>query len=208
MLRTILLELFLPFRPFKKTANIRCTTTSAQILNSHENKTKGGVAPKRKTGAAAKHLLKGQPSLTSVERLTFYLRSDFVNVIRHAHLITCDCFDRPLWFVWWSDGLFGGLVFLFRSSLDWFNQKMPLHPFGWMMFQCFASIKPLSASRSFQWMLLSKIPWMALHGMTFKKNYRNKQKKKKLKWTAASSTNFIKILAGIIENYPYGKWIY
>ena len=57
MSRTIVLELFLPFRLFKKTANIRCTTTSAQILNSHENKTKWRVALKRKTGAAAKHLL-------------------------------------------------------------------------------------------------------------------------------------------------------
>lgn len=62
MSRTIVLELFLPFRPFrlfKKTANIRCTTTSAQILNSHENKTKWRVALRRKTGAAAKHLLIG-----------------------------------------------------------------------------------------------------------------------------------------------------
>ena len=33
------------------------------------------------------------------------------------------CFDRPLWFVWWSDGLFRGLVLLFGSPLDWFNQK-------------------------------------------------------------------------------------
>ena len=33
------------------------TTTSAQILNSHVNKTKWRVTPKRKTGAAAKHLL-------------------------------------------------------------------------------------------------------------------------------------------------------
>ena len=57
MSRTIVLELFLPFRLFKKTANIRCTTTSAQILNSHENKTKWRVALKRKTGAAVKHLL-------------------------------------------------------------------------------------------------------------------------------------------------------
>ena len=57
MSRTIVLELFLPFRLFKKTATIRCTTTSAQILNSHENKTKWRVALKRKTGAAAKHLL-------------------------------------------------------------------------------------------------------------------------------------------------------
>ena len=31
------------------------------------------------------------------------------------------CFDRPLWFVWWSDGLFRGLVLLFGSPLDWFN---------------------------------------------------------------------------------------
>ena len=57
MSRTIVLELFLPFRLFKKTANIRCTTTSAQILNSHENKTKWRIALKRKTGAAAKDLL-------------------------------------------------------------------------------------------------------------------------------------------------------
>ena len=57
MSRTIVFELFLPFRLFKKTANIRCTTTSAQILNSHENKTKWRVALKRKKGAAAKHLL-------------------------------------------------------------------------------------------------------------------------------------------------------
>ena len=58
MSRTIVLELFLPFRLFKKTATIRRTTTSAQILNSHENKTKWRVALKRKTGAAAaKHLL-------------------------------------------------------------------------------------------------------------------------------------------------------
>ena len=52
MFRTIHLELFLPFRPFKKTASIRLTTISAQIL--HESKTKWRFAPKRKTGAAAK----------------------------------------------------------------------------------------------------------------------------------------------------------
>ena len=56
MFRTILLELFLPFRPFKKTASIRLTTLSAQIL--HESKTKWRVDPVRKTGAVAKHLLK------------------------------------------------------------------------------------------------------------------------------------------------------
>ena len=53
----MVLELFLPFTLFKKTANIRCTITSAEILNSHENKTKWRVALKGKTGPAAKHLL-------------------------------------------------------------------------------------------------------------------------------------------------------
>ena len=58
MFRTvILLELFLPFRPFKKTANIQWTTTSAQIL--HENNRKWLVPPKAKTGAAAKQLQVG-----------------------------------------------------------------------------------------------------------------------------------------------------
>ena len=33
MLRTILLELFLPFRPFRKTANIGRTTISAQTFS-------------------------------------------------------------------------------------------------------------------------------------------------------------------------------
>ena len=37
--------------------------------------------------------------------------------------LVCFGFDRPLWFVWWSDGLFRGLVLLFRSSLDWVNQE-------------------------------------------------------------------------------------
>ena len=39
--------------------------------------------------------------------------------------------------------------------------------------------------------------------MAFKKNYTNKQIK--LKWTACPSNNFFKILARIIENYPYGN---
>ena len=56
MFRTILLELFLSFRPFKKTANIRSTTISAQ--NLHESKTKWQVLPKRKTGAAAKFMIR------------------------------------------------------------------------------------------------------------------------------------------------------
>ena len=60
---TILLELLLPFRPFKETANIRWTTISAQIL--HGNKKKWRVAPKRKTGAAAKHSLKQTADCTA-----------------------------------------------------------------------------------------------------------------------------------------------
>ena len=65
MFRRTLLELFLLFRPFKKTANIRSTTVSAQIL--HENKAKWRVAPKRKTGAAAKHLLKQTADCTALQ---------------------------------------------------------------------------------------------------------------------------------------------
>ena len=62
------------------------------------------------------------------------------------------------------------------------------------MFSCFASIKPLSEWRkSFQWKLLSNIPWMAPDGMSHRCP------------TAAPSDNFFKILAGIIENYPYGN---
>ena len=53
----ILFELFLPFRPFEKTANIQWTTTSAQIL--HENNRKWRVPPKAKTGPAAKQLRVG-----------------------------------------------------------------------------------------------------------------------------------------------------
>ena len=52
MFRTIRLELFL-------------TMISAQIL--HESKTKWGVAPKRKTGAAAKHLLKKTADCTALQ---------------------------------------------------------------------------------------------------------------------------------------------
>ena len=52
-------------------------------------------------------------------------------------------------------------------------------------------------------MLLINIPWMAPDGITFHTNYTNKQAK--LKWTPAPFNNFFKILAGIIENYPYGN---
>ena len=65
MFRTIPLEQFLPFRPFKKTASIRQTTISAQIL--HKSKTKWRVAPKRKTGAVTKHLLKQTADCTALQ---------------------------------------------------------------------------------------------------------------------------------------------
>ena len=65
MLCTILLELLLPFRQFKETAIILWTMISAQTL--HENKTKWWVAPKRKTGAAAKHPLKQTTDCTALQ---------------------------------------------------------------------------------------------------------------------------------------------
>ena len=65
MFRTILLELFLKYRPYKKTANIRQTTISAQIL--HQSQTTWRDAPKRKTGAAAKHLLKRTADSTALQ---------------------------------------------------------------------------------------------------------------------------------------------
>ena len=56
MFRTILLELFLPFRPFKETVHIWWTTISVQILTAHDNKT-WRAASTRQRGAAAEHLL-------------------------------------------------------------------------------------------------------------------------------------------------------
>ena len=65
MFCTILLRLFLPFGLFKKTANIRWTTISVQTL--HESQTKWWVAPKRKTGVSAKHLLKQTADCTVLQ---------------------------------------------------------------------------------------------------------------------------------------------
>ena len=65
MFCTILLQLFLPFGLFKKTANIRWTTISVQTL--HESQTKWQVAPKRKTGLSAKHLLKQTADCTVLQ---------------------------------------------------------------------------------------------------------------------------------------------
>ena len=144
----------------------------------------------------------------------------------------CFCFDRPLWFVWWSDGLCRGLVLLFRSSLDWFNQEdATASVWKWSF-----NVSPRSSLLANRegpfsgcyWVTSLEWPQMEWHsigpeqlmkliidchqlifrssifidcsGPAFKKNYTNKQKK--VKWTAAPSN---KILAGIIENYPYGN---
>ena len=102
----------------------------------------------------------------------------------------CFCFDRPLWFVWWSDGLFRGLVLLFRSSLDWFNQEDATASV-WK--SCF-NVSPRSSLLANREGPFSGCYWVT-----------------SLEWprmecpTAAPSDNFFKILAGIIENYPYGN---
>ena len=48
MFRTILVELFLPFRPFKRTANIRWTTISKQILNETQTRNGGLLLREKK----------------------------------------------------------------------------------------------------------------------------------------------------------------
>ena len=63
MFCTILLELFLPFRPFKETANIRWTIISAQIL--HRRNPPFCFVLKRKIGAAAKQSLKQTADCTA-----------------------------------------------------------------------------------------------------------------------------------------------
>ena len=79
--------------------------------------------------AMATLLITGQHSLTSIKRPS-YLRSDFVNVCRHARLlvyISCDsCMlllrsSTLICLLIWC--LYRDLVLLFRSSLDWFNQE-------------------------------------------------------------------------------------
>ena len=70
----------------------------------------------------------GQHSLTSVERPS-YLRSGFVYVWRHARLVVPPVTrvlaslrsSTLICLMIWC--LFRGLVLLFRSSLDWFNQE-------------------------------------------------------------------------------------
>ena len=108
----------------------------------------------------------GQHSLTSVERPS-YLRSDFVNVWRHARLVV---YIYPWLILPRSSTLICLMIWRFvsRSCLAFSIIPRLIQPRRCycirleMMFWCFASIKPLSESRrSFQWMLLSNIPWMA-----------------------------------------------
>ena len=99
-------------------------------------------------------------------------------------------FDRPLWFVWWSDGLFRGLVLLFGSPLDWFNQEDATASVWKRCFHVLPRSSLLANGES---------PFSGSYWVT------------SLEWprmecpTAAPSDNFFKILAGIIENYPYGN---
>ena len=88
----------------------------------------------------------------------------------------CFCFDRPLWCVWWSDGLFRGLVLLFRSFLDWFNQENATASVWKWSFNV-SPRSSLLANREgpFSGCYWVNIPWMAPDGMAFKKNETNKQ---------------------------------
>ena len=100
------------------------------------------------------------------------------------------CFDRPLWFVWWSDDLFRGLVLLFGSPLDWFNQEDATASVWKRCFHVLPRSSLLANGES---------PFSGSYWVT------------SLEWprmecpTAAPPDNFFKILAGIIENYPYGN---
>ena len=81
------------------------------------------------------------------------------------------CFDRPLWFVWWSDVCFEVLSCFFdHPSID-STKKMPLHLFGEdvLMFRLDHSSLNSASRRSFQRMLLSNILWMAPDRMAFMK---------------------------------------
>ena len=139
--------------------------------------------------------LSGQHSLTSVERPS-YLRSDFVNVWRHARLVV---YIYP-WLILprsstliclmiWC--LFRGLVLLFRSSLDWFNQEDATASV-WK--GCF-NVSPRSSLLAHQegpfsgcyWVTSLEWPRIEWHSW---RNYTNTQVK--LKWTAAPFNNFFK----------------
>ena len=99
--------------------------------------------------------------------------------------------------------LFRGLVLLFRSSLDWFNQEdATASVWKW----CFNVLprSSLLANREgpfsgCYWVTSLEWPRMEWHSRKIT------QTSKIFKWTAAPSNNFFNILAGIIENHPYGN---
>ena len=133
----------------------------------------------------------GQHSLTPVERPSC-LRSDFVNVWRHVRLDSCNSFAsivHSICLMIWC--LFRGLVLLFRSSLDWFNQEDATASV-WK--GCF-NVSPRSSLLAHQegpfsgcyWVTSLEWPRIEWHSW---RNYTNKQLK--LKWTAAPFNNFFK----------------
>ena len=101
----------------------------------------------------------GQHSLTSVQRPSNF-RSDFVKVWRHARLefictsIVC---IRLVWF------LVRGFVSLFRSFLDWFQsiQTRRCHCLRLKDVLMFQASSYSAGKRTFQWMSLNNILWMA-----------------------------------------------
>ena len=137
--------------------------------------------------------LVGQHSLTSVERPS-YLRSGFVNVWRHARLVvplvTSLRSSTLICLMIWC--LFRGLVLLFRSSLDWFNQEDATASV-WK--GCF-NVSPRSSLLAHQegpfsgCYRVTSLEWPRIEWHSWR-NYTNKQIK--LKWTAAPFNNFLNI---------------
>ena len=138
----------------------------------------------------------GHHSLTSVERPS-YLRSDFVNVWRHARLVvyifTCDScilllrsYTLICLMIWC---LFRGLVLLFPSSPDWFNQEdATASVWKW----CF-NVSPRSSLLAHGEGPFSGCYWVtSLEWPRIEWHSRRITKQIKLKWTAAPSNNFSK----------------
>ena len=101
----------------------------------------------------------GQHSLTSVERPS-YRRSDFVKVWRHARLEYALQSAIYLGLVWI---LVRDFVPLFRSFLDWFQsiQTRRCHCLRLQDVLMFQASSYSAGKRTFQWMLLNNILWMA-----------------------------------------------
>ena len=145
-------------------------------------------------------------------------RSALVNIRRKAFFSSVGFRKRmtwrsPSWFPLWSStvinfclmiwSLFRGLVLLFRSSLDWFNQEDATASV-WK--GCF-NVSPRSSLLAHQegpfsgcyWVTSLEWPRIEWHSW---RNYTNKQIK--LKWTAAPFNNFFKYWREYkkIENHP------